>query len=268
MEPKHLGKTSSYMSEYAPDLLEAIPREVKRQEIGLAETNLPFFGHDWWNGYEVSWLNTKGKPQVAILVCRIPFDSPNLIESKSFKLYLNSFNQSRFHDQEEVLNLMQQDLSAIAGKPVELHFQSLNEMQLAMMPGECIDELDVEIQSYHYTPQCLSRDEQSLTEETFHSHLLKSNCLITEQPDWASLVVAYKGPSIDKAAFLQYLISFRQHNEFHEQCVERIFVDTMKYCQPEKLAVYARYTRRGGLDINPLRTNFMVDWDNWRLSRQ
>ena len=234
-----LGKTAAYRSDYAPELLFPIARQGKRDELNLTGT-LPFFGVDIWNAYEVSWLNMRGKPQVAIATITAPADSPNIIESKSFKLYLNSFNQTRLANEEALLALLREDLSNGFGAPVQVAIT-----------------LDLEIDSYAPAPELLKANfHEAPVEEKLVSHLLKSNCLVTGQPDWASVQIHYVGPQIDQESLLRYLIGFREHNEFHEQCVERIFVDVMRACKPQKLAVYARYTRRGGLDINPWRTNF------------
>ncbi len=267
-----LGKQTAYTSEYDPDLLCPFPRQVKRDEIGVAGA-LPFHGVDLWNAYELSWLTPSGKPVVAMGEFRFPCTSANLIESKSFKLYLNSFNQTRFPDAEAAATLMKQDLSAAAGAPVEvalLDAGQFDQVRFGHLPGHCIDDLDLEIDSYELDASVLTEaaDENQMVDETLHSHLLKSNCLVTSQPDWGSLMIRYRGPKIDEVALLRYLISFREHNEFHEQCVERIFVDLQRYCRPEQLTVYARYTRRGGLDINPFRSNFETEVDNIRLARQ
>jgi len=267
-----LGKQTDYRSEYAPELLCPFPRKVKRDEIGVG-TELPFGGLDIWNAYELSWLNGKGKPVVAMAEFRIPCQSANLIELKSFKLYLNSFNQTRFADFSQVQLTMEKDLSRAAGERVEVHLIAAKEFsagQIKSLPGNCIDDLEIEVEIYSLNPTLLdgAADPQHLVSETLHSHLLKSNCLVTNQPDWGSVLIRYQGPKIDPESLLRYLISFRQHNEFHEQCVERIFVDLMRYCRPEKLSVYARYTRRGGLDINPFRSNFEGDTENLRLARQ
>lgn len=268
-----LGKTTAYADQYDATLLQPVPRQLARDQIGLpATTPLPFCGHDVWHAYELSWLNPKGKPMVALATVVVPFDSPNLIESKSFKLYLNSFNQTRFQDISQLYQTMQQDLSACAGKAVEVTIHHVNELvafQPTWLPGRCIDELDVEIDSYQYDAGLLHLAEHATSlEEKLHSHLLKSNCLITSQPDWASVFIHYKGKAIDHASLLRYLISFRQHNEFHEQCVERIYQDIYQLAQPEFLAVYACYTRRGGLDINPLRSSAPYTPPNIRLTRQ
>lgn len=267
-----LGKATEYKSEYDPGLLCPIPRKLKRDEIGIP-TELPFHGVDIWNAYEMSWLTPNGKPVVAMGVFRIPCESPFLIESKSFKLYLNSFNQTRFDNFEDVRALTCKDLSGATGSPVDVSILSAREFteeQFGILPGECIDELDITIKGYSLEPDLLegAANLQEVVSETLHSHLLKSNCLVTSQPDWGSVLIRYQGPKIDHEALLRYLISFRQHNEFHEQCVERIYTDLMRYCQPEKLTVYARYTRRGGLDINPYRSNYEFEVENIRLARQ
>jgi len=268
-----LGKSTAYVDQYDATLLQQVPRQLARDQIGLtAAMPLPFCGYDIWHAYELSWLNPKGKPMVALATVVVPFDSPNLIESKSFKLYLNSFNQTRFQDISQLYQTMQRDLSACAGKAVEVTIHHVNELvafQPTWLPGRCLDELDVEISSYQYNPALLkTRDGATVVEEKLHSHLLKSNCLITSQPDWASVFIHYKGPAVDHASLLQYLISFRQHNEFHEQCVERIYQDLWQLLAPEFLAVYACYTRRGGLDINPLRASQPYTPPNIRLTRQ
>lgn len=268
-----LGKTTAYADQYDASLLQPVPRQLARDQIGLPATQaLPFCGHDTWHAYELSWLNPKGKPMVALATVVVPFDSPNLIESKSFKLYLNSFNQTRVQDISQLYQTLQQDLSACAGKAVEVTIHHVNELvafQPTWLPGRCIDELDVEIDSYQYDAGLLQLAKPATpVEEKLHSHLLKSNCLITSQPDWASVFIHYKGKAIDHASLLRYLISFRQHNEFHEQCVERIYQDIYQLAEPEFLAVYACYTRRGGLDINPLRSSEPYTPPNIRLTRQ
>jgi len=267
-----LGKATVYKSEYDPGLLCPIPRKLKRDEIGLTD-ELPFHGVDIWNAYELSWLTPQGKPVVAMGEFRIPCESPYLIESKSFKLYLNSFNQTRFDDFEAVRALLSLDLGGAAGAPVDVHLVSAAEFStesFSALPGQCIDDLDLAIENYSLETGYLegaTQPEQQVS-DTLHSHLLKSNCLVTSQPDWGSVLIRYQGAKINQEALLRYLISFRQHDEFHEQCVERIYNDLMRFCRPEKLTVYARYTRRGGLDINPYRSNFEFDVENLRLARQ
>lgn len=258
-EASPLGKPTSYQVEYTPSLLFPIPREQKRLEIGVTGT-LPFFGVDIWNAYELSWLNLRGKPQVAIATFTAPADSPNIIESKSFKLYLNSFNQTRVASPEALVEMLRTDLSNGFGSPVQVKLtmpDAFSTVEMGELEGLLLDRLDIEVSEYSPNPGLLKANhEEAIVEETLVSHLLKSNCLVTGQPDWGSVQIRYVGPQIDQENLLQYLIGFRNHNEFHEQCVERIFMDIMRQCKPQKLSVYARYTRRGGLDINPWRTNF------------
>ncbi len=253
-----LGKNSAYRTDYAPELLFPIARQGKRDELGLSGT-LPFFGVDVWNAYELSWLNMRGKPQVAVARITVPADSPNIIESKSFKLYLNSFNQTRLGGPDALRELLQQDLSAAVGANVHVVLtmqEEFGKLQMGELDGLLLDRLDIEVDSYSPQPELLKANFDELpVEETLVSHLLKSNCLVTGQPDWGSVQIIYSGPQIDQESLLKYLIGFREHNEFHEQCVERIFTDILRQCRPQHLTVYARYTRRGGLDINPWRTN-------------
>ncbi|PHM36925.1 NADPH-dependent 7-cyano-7-deazaguanine reductase QueF [Xenorhabdus mauleonii] len=267
-----LGKPTSYCDNYNPTLLQAVPRSMNREPLELFPENLPFHGADIWTMYELSWLNARGVPQVAIGHVSLSADSENLIESKSFKLYLNSFNQTRFADWETVQKTLQQDLSACANGDIEvvLHpLHSFNQQPIAEFAGECIDNQDIEINEYQFNRDYLNNAAIGpVVEETLVSHLLKSNCLITHQPDWGSVMIRYKGAKIDQEKLLRYLVSFRHHNEFHEQCVERIFNDLMMLCAPEKLTVYARYTRRGGLDINPWRSNEEFTPATGRLARQ
>jgi 7-cyano-7-deazaguanine reductase len=264
-----LGKKSAYCDQYDPSLLFALSRQSKRDEIGITAV-LPFQGHDIWNAFELSWLTQKGKPVVALAEIIFPCESPYLIESKSLKLYFNSFNQSAFADKHEVENIMMRDLSQAAGKPVSVNISLLSEARLTIQPqftGILLDDLDIACDVYTPQPAFLMTENHIVT-ETLCSNLLKSNCLVTYQPDWGSVQITYTGNRIDHAGLLKYLVSFRHHNEFHEQCVERIFMDIMQQCAPEKLCVYARYTRRGGLDINPYRANYSVDFPNYRLARQ
>ncbi|MET3107683.1 7-cyano-7-deazaguanine reductase [Oxalobacteraceae bacterium GrIS 2.11] len=254
-----LGKTSTYVTNYDAGLLFPIPRAAKRAEIGI-NADLPFFGLDIWNAYEVSWLNMRGKPQIAVATFLVPADSPNIIESKSFKLYLNSFNQTRLADSDALLALLRQDISAGFATTVQVKLtlpDEFSKLGMAELEGLSLDRLDIEVNSYTPDATLLSSAADGVpVEETLVSNLLKSNCLVTGQPDWASVQIHYVGPPINQEGLLKYLIGFRNHNEFHEQCVERIFVDILQHCSPQKLTVYARYTRRGGLDINPWRSNF------------
>lgn len=264
--PEHsqLGKVSAYVDQYDPTLLFPLPRQTKRDEIGVTGA-LPFMGADLWTGYELSWLNARGKPQVAIAHFTVPCESPNIIESKSFKLYLNSFNNSVFADAVAVQERLRGDLSEAVwrgsahtgsvGVKLVLPGQFAME-QVHELDGLSLDRLDVECTDYTPAPQWLRADSSlPVVDEVLVSDLLKSNCLVTGQPDWGSVRIAYSGAPIDQAGLLRYLVSFRNHNEFHEQCVERIFMDVWSHCKPTRLSVYARYTRRGGLDINPWRTS-------------
>lgn len=254
-EASPLGKPVAYRDTYAPELLFPIDRQSKRDELGVRADALPFRGEDLWNAYELSWLNPRGKPVVALAEFRVPADTPRLIESKSLKLYLNSFNQSRFTDAAAVREAIARDLSAAAGGAVGVAVWPLGgqpRRDFAEPQGVCLDELDVDIDTYQPDPSVLAAG-GAVVSETLYSHLLKSNCLVTGQPDWGMLVVRYTGPAIDRAGLLRYIVSFRGHNEFHEQCVERVFCDIQARCRPQSLAVWARYTRRGGLDINPFR---------------
>jgi 7-cyano-7-deazaguanine reductase len=263
-EQSQLGKASAYVDQYDASLLFPIPRAGKRAEIGVAGT-APFFGADIWSAYEVSWLNLRGKPQVALVHFTIPCESVNIVESKSFKLYLNSFNNTRFADSAEVLARLRADIneavwrggvvqSSVGAKMIASEQFDLE--PIYELDGLSLDRLDVECTRYQPAPDLLSAaQEEAPVSEVLVSNLLKSNCLVTGQPDWGSVQISYSGPQIAQEGLLQYLVSFRNHNEFHEQCVERIFMDIWTRCKPIKLAVYARYTRRGGLDINPFRTS-------------
>ncbi|MDC5854440.1 NADPH-dependent 7-cyano-7-deazaguanine reductase QueF [Vibrio europaeus] len=267
-----LGQKTEYSNQYDASLLQPVPRSLNRDDLNLGDS-LPFHGCDIWTLYELSWLNEKGLPQVAIGEVSIPATSANLIESKSFKLYLNSFNQTRFSSWDQVEQTLIKDLSACAGETVSVTVRSVvdyTDSVVVTMDGDCIDEQEVEITSYEFDHTLIQGAATGeVVEESLHSHLLKSNCLITNQPDWGSVEIQYKGKQIDREALLRYLVSFREHNEFHEQCVERIFTDIMEFCQPESLTVYARYTRRGGLDINPYRSNVNGQPShNQRMARQ
>jgi len=266
-EHSPLGKSSD-----TPSLLFPIPRTAKWAELGLTAETLPYKGVDFWNCFELSWLLPSGKPVVAIAEFSIPADSPNIIESKSFKLYLNSLNQTPFADVATLQATLVKDLSAAAGKPVGVRVRSLKDVEaegVVGLPGVCIDDLDISVSNYeHPRPELLRCDASRIVEESVHSHLLKSNCPVTSQPDWGSVVVEYRGAALDHASLLEYIVSFRQHSDFHEQCVERIFLDLQRLLKPEKLTVFARYVRRGGLDINPYRSTESVQLPNHRLVRQ
>ncbi|MGH8419472.1 MAG: NADPH-dependent 7-cyano-7-deazaguanine reductase QueF [Pseudomonas sp.] len=271
-EHSPLGKSSEYIATYTPSLLFPIPRAAKWAELGLTAETLPYRGVDFWNCYELSWLLPSGKPVVAIGEFSIPADSPNIIESKSFKLYLNSLNQTPFASKAELVATLEKDLSAAAGRPVGVRIRSLKDIEaegIVPVPGVCVDDLDLSISSYDRPqPELLRCDDSRVVDEALHSHLLKSNCPVTSQPDWGSVAVEYRGAALDHESFLAYIVSFRQHSDFHEQCVERIFMDLQRLLKPEKLTVYARYVRRGGLDINPYRSTEKLTLENGRLARQ
>jgi 7-cyano-7-deazaguanine reductase len=263
-EQSQLGKASAYVDQYDASLLFPIPRAAKRAEIGISGAS-PFFGADIWTAYELSWLNQRGKPQVALVHFTIPCESVNIVESKSFKLYLNSFNNSCFADAAEVLARLRADINEAVwrGGVVQTSVgvkmiapEVFDREPIYELDGLSLDRLDLECTQYQPAPELLSAamDEQPVS-EVLVSNLLKSNCLVTGQPDWGTVQISYSGPQINQEGLLKYIVSFRNHNEFHEQCVERIFMDIWNRCKPIKLTVYARYTRRGGLDINPFRTS-------------
>jgi 7-cyano-7-deazaguanine reductase len=259
-----LGKASAYISQYDPSLLYAIARAESRRALGLTAGALPFYGVDIWSGYELSWLNPKGLPQVALIEFALPCDSPSIVESKSLKLYLNSFNQTQVSSAAALRERIVQDVSAAAGAAVEVVITPLNgrvstpvQADFAAPPfvAQCLDEQDIAIDCYHPRPDYLGARSGHQVVQAWHSDLLKTNCPVTGQPDWASVFIAYEGAEIDPAGLLRYIVSFREHQDFHEHCVERMFCDITERCAPDKLEVYARYTRRGGLDINPYRSS-------------
>lgn len=275
-EQSQLGKATAYPDQYAPQTLFPIARQPQRSELGMtAGAALPFTGADLWTGYELSWLNPRGKPQVALVQVAVPCETPCIVESKSFKLYLNSFSNSRFASADEVRQRIAEDVGAAVWQPVasvsqqasggappstvgvrlvlpeQFAAQSVQELE-----GLSLDRLDVECSDYQPAPHWLRADTaESAVTETLTSHLLRSNCPVTQQPDWGDIQISYSGAPIDQEGLLRYIVSLRNHNGFHEHCVERIFMDILRHCRPSRLTVYARYTRRGGLDINPLRTN-------------
>jgi len=267
-----LGQQTDYQGDYKPELLQAVPRSLNRKELACVEQQ-PFTGADVWHAYELSWLNSKGKPIVALGRFSLQASTPSIIESKSFKLYLNSFNQTSFTSTEHVVSTLRNDLSNVAGGEVDVELLAPDDISTllpSVLPGDCIDDLDISVDSFSLSSDFLAlKSEAKEVDETLHSHLLKSNCLITNQPDWASVIIEYSGLEIDREALLRYLISFRQHNEFHEQCVERIYCDILRVCKPLQLSVQALYTRRGGLDINPYRTSLGSQHaPNRRINRQ
>ena len=274
-----LGQQSAYPTHYDPNLLFPIARAKNRASLGVNNiSSPPFFGVDIWNAYELAWLNLKGKPQIALAEFIIPADSPNMIESKSFKLYLNSLNQHCFADFATVKTCLQHDLSQVLGTGLQVRLVQPCEITsnkkiapIEELGGQLLDRLDIEVNSHQSVDLLLLKADHTSAPitQTLVSHLLKSNCPVTGQPDWASVQIQYQGRPIDEEGLLRYLIGFRQLGEFHEHCVEKIFCDIKIQCQPEKLSVYARYTRRGGLDINPFRTDFNAAWpNNIRHARQ
>jgi 7-cyano-7-deazaguanine reductase len=275
-----LGENTEYASQYNADLLQAVPRSLNRDDLAIDQQHLPFVGEDVWYGFELSWLNPKGKPVVAVAEFRFSCRSENIVESKSFKLYLNSFNQTKFDTIKSVEQRLIVDLSAITNSSAQVRLFGVEhcpELFIANKVNECvcIDSEDISIETYQYDAELLSsamdaatQHNDDIIDEALVSHLLKSNCLITNQPDWASIYISYRGKKINHGVLLKYLISFRQHSEFHEQCVERIYCDLQKYCQPEELTVFARYTRRGGLDINPFRSSHLQKAPSKRTLRQ
>ena len=264
VEGSALGRATAYVDRYDSALLYPIARAPQRQRLGIAGQPR-FFGADWWTAYELSWLNARGKPQLAIAHILVPCESTHIVESKSFKLYLNSFNGTVFADAAEVRARVEADVSAAvwAGDAVRARVavrlidpDDFDREPIHEMDGVNLDRLDLECTHSEPAPELLTAalDEQPV-EETLTSRLLKSNCPVTGQPDWGSVQIRYAGPQIDQAGLLRYIVSFRRHNDFHEHCVERMFMDIWQRCQPTQLTVYARYTRRGGLDINPWRTS-------------
>mgnify|MGYP002633016455 CR=1 FL=1 len=267
-----LGKNIAYETNYNPELLSPVSRQLTRENIGVAMP-LPFKGVDIWNAWEISWLNSSGKPVVANARLQYSAESAYLIESKSLKLYLNSLNQTKFASKDEVLLLLQKDLSQTIESEVKVILYTANEAWPTVQAAEglCLDELELTVTDYQLSPKYLSKATNEINatvSEQLYSHLFKSNCMVTGQPDWATIFISYTGTAIDHSLLLQYLISYRNHQAFHEPCVERIFVDLMKYCKPEALSVYCRYTRRGGIDINPYRSTSDFIPSNERIWRQ
>lgn len=271
-----LGKETVYSFKYNNNLLCPIARKIGREAINSSSNlDILFRGVDIWNCYEMSWLTQNGLPEVRMLKLYIDANSPNIVESKSLKLYLMSFSNHKFENEQEVAHIIQNDLSKIVSFPVRLKMMKLSEIygqKIACFQGKNIDNVvDIKIEDYHVNKELLRVKNENIVQEELYSNLLKSNCLVTNQPDWASIYIKYKGQEIDHRGLLKYIISFRDHNEFHEQCVEHVFTDIMMQCHPEELTVYAKYTRRGGIDINPYRSNVpynLEDIDQARDARQ
>lgn len=269
LEDSMLGKKTVYPDTYSPDWLDPIPRKLARNKIDISG-NIPFEGIDIWNGYELSWLNGKGKPEISLGVFQFDCRSDNVIESKSFKLYLNSLNQTVFNSFNDVQKTLEKDLTDASNGSVSVTLYSPTDKKIIHtgdFSGTCLDQLDIQTDTYHVHPKFL-KTHPHIIKESLYSNLLKSNCLATGQPDWGSVLIHYQGKQIDHEGLLKYIISLRNHSGFAEHCVEQIYCDLMRECQPEKLTVYARYTRRGGLDINPFRSNFEKSPDNTRQIRQ
>ena len=265
-----LGHETDYPQKYAPDVLCPIPRATSRDELGLADV-LPFSGVDIWNAWELTWLGPTGLPGAATAEIHVPADSPNIIESKSFKLYLGSFAMSEFQSETAIAETIARDLAPCAGAPVKvsvLPVSGTEARSTARLAGVCLDDLEVACCDWEVNADLLRSDAAEQVHEDVHTHLLRSLCPVTAQPDIGSLQISYRGPKIDHAALLRYVVSFREHNDFHEACIERMFVDLMQRCGCEELTVYARYQRRGGIDINPVRTNCGEKSLNPRLWRQ
>ena len=273
LDTSPLGNHTAYVNKYDASLLFPIEREINWKVRNIERQSLPFLQQpgavDIWNGYEISWLDTKGKPLVRVAEFRFDARSKYIVESKSFKLYLNSYNLSQFQSESDVLAQMQADLTKASGAQVSVCFHHLDELPpVQCFKGTCIDDLDVDIEQYSPDAQLLQVNADNLAAESLYSHVLKSNCPVTGQPDWASISIVYAGPAIVRESLLKYLVSYREHGDFHEQCVENIFMDIWQQCQPSELTVYARYIRRGGLDINPFRSSVSAVAENLRLSRQ
>ncbi|MBL7249277.1 NADPH-dependent 7-cyano-7-deazaguanine reductase QueF [Alloalcanivorax sp. C16-2] len=266
-----LGRNSDFIDEYTPSLLCPVPRWDARESLELEDTTLPFHGMDIWNAYELSWLNEKGKPLVALAELIVPCTSPNIIESKSLKLYLNSFANSRFDSRDRVVATIAKDLAEVAGAPVDVRVLTLREAEREPAweeHGQLVDTLDVAFDHFEYRPELLLTDQGPEQTGVLVSHLLRSHCPVTNQPDWGTVQVRYTGRPISPASFLRYVVSLRNHQGFHEQIVEQVFVDLSRHCAPRQLSVYGRFTRRGGLDINPFRSNYEDTPANRRTIRQ
>ena len=265
-----LGRATQYPRQYSPDSLFAIPRIDARKALGIDDP-LPFRGEDVWNAWEFSWLAADGRPQLAVAEIRVPADSPNLIESKSLKLYLNSFAMTRFDSRSLAEQAVARDLGTRTGSAVSVSLHDIGDADgqaFNPVPGACIDDAPATFDAKSVDPAVLHSDAATVVSEALHSNLLRSNCPVTGQPDTGTILVRYRGPKLDRGGLLEYLVSFRHLDEFHENCVERVFVDLKSRCSPSQLTVYARYNRRGGIDINPFRSDFEERADNLRLARQ
>lgn len=265
-----LGQETEYVTTYTPSLLVPIHRATQRRALGLAEDELPFCGFDVWNAYEFSWLNRRGKPEVALAQIQVPSKSASIIESKSLKLYLGSYSGTKFSSRSEVVSALEADLTRVAGSPVSVALQSPEQvLKNGIVPtvGQSLDTLDIDIDEYDWNPDFLMPESDTIVRESLYTNLFMAKCPMTGQPDCASVLIQYHGASISHESILKYLISYREHSEFAEQIAERIFVDLMNRCAPDTLTVQARFSRRGGIDINPYRSheeNMGPDTRNWR----
>ncbi len=269
LDQSPLGQSTSYVETYTPSLLYPIKRAVGREPMGAA--NVAFLGEDLWTGYEFSWLNVAGKPQVAGVRLRVSCTSEAIVESKSMKLYLGSFSGTRFETQAEVLRTLDQDLSLAFRAPVMLELLDMQQlaMNVPQMPGNCLDNLEIRTSTYERDPELLQHDGPDVVvHESLHTHLFRSVCPVTGQPDWGSIALSYSGRPIHQENLLRYLISYRNHPGFHETTVEQIYVDVLARCRPQSLTVYGRFQRRGGLDINPFRSTHETSAPVYRLPRQ
>ncbi len=265
-----LGRATAYPRRYDPDLLHPIARATGRSTLPAAALQA-LQGTDFWTAFELSWLGPRGMPRVAVAEIAIPCASPNIVESKSLKLYLNSLNDARFVTAEALAARMQTDISACCGAPVQVSLHRLADyarLGIQLPVGECIDAFELDEPGFEPDVASLRAAPGTRVAEVLYSDLLKTNCPVTGQPDWASLVIDYCGPRIDRTALLAYILSFRHHSDFHEHCVERMFCDLWCQVQPERLSLMARYTRRGGIDINPWRTSVQCQPPQGRLVRQ
>ena len=265
MEDIPLGKATAYPAKYAPEVLYPIPRAESREPIGIDRV-LPFRGADLWTAWELTWLDERGKPAMAAARIRVPASSPNIIESKSLKLYLNSFAMTGLTDEAELVAIVEQDLSAAAGDEVLVSL--FRDANVGELPGDSLDDLDADCSAYEVDPDLLVADSGDVISATWRTGLLRSLCPVTSQPDFGSVMIRYEGPRIDPASLLRYVVSFREHEDFHEACVERMFNDIKTRCASDRLTVYARYQRRGGLDINPFRSDFESEFPEMRLWNQ
>ncbi|CAA0106504.1 NADPH-dependent 7-cyano-7-deazaguanine reductase [BD1-7 clade bacterium] len=255
-----LGKDTAYSFDYNPDLLFPVPRAQGRRELGINTDALPFVGLDRWTAYEVSWLNSDGMPQVAIVDFLFECTSESLVESKSFKLYLNSFNQTVMESVADLIKVLEKDLSVVSGGNVTVNLFGVDDYPIQTDETfKCLDDISVNCTQYEPDSGLLSGSVDLMKSGHYRlkSHLLRSLCPVTGQPDWATVFIEYRGGIINESQLLAYIVSYRNHQGFHEQCVEQIYQDISKLCKPDALSVYARYTRRGGLDINPWRANSM-----------